>query len=92
MYVWDEKKREANLAKHGLDFGDAHLVFESPEKVTVQSSTTLEARTMDFVMVEAADTVLALVYVERGEDIRVISFRRASRRERMRYARAKEQN
>ena len=30
IYEWDEAKREANLAKHGLDFADADLVLESP--------------------------------------------------------------
>ena len=26
-YEWDERKRAANLEKHGLDFVDAHLVM-----------------------------------------------------------------
>ena len=30
IYEWDEAKREANLAKHGLDFADTDLVLESP--------------------------------------------------------------
>ena len=33
-YVWDERKRSANLEKHGLDFVDANLVHEAPVKVT----------------------------------------------------------
>ena len=27
-FAWDEVKRRANYAKHGLDFGDAEKVFE----------------------------------------------------------------
>jgi uncharacterized protein (DUF4415 family) len=27
QFTWDEAKRQANLAKHGLDFADAHRVF-----------------------------------------------------------------
>ena len=27
QFVWDEAKRESNLAKSGLDFADAHRVF-----------------------------------------------------------------
>lgn len=29
-YTWDETKRQANLAKHGLDFADAEKVFAGP--------------------------------------------------------------
>ena len=36
-------------------------------------------------MVEIRRMVLALVYVDRGADVRAISFRPASRRERKRY-------
>jgi uncharacterized DUF497 family protein len=34
VIVWDEGKRQSNLRKHGLDFADAHLVYDSPAKVT----------------------------------------------------------
>jgi uncharacterized DUF497 family protein len=29
-FTWDEPKRQANLAKHGLDFADAAKVFAGP--------------------------------------------------------------
>ena len=90
MYVWDEAKREANIAKHGLDFVDAYLVFENPEKITLQSPQAEEARLVDIALVELAGLVLVLIYVERDQGVRVISFRRASRRERILYDRAKE--
>ena len=92
VYVWDEAKREANLAKHGLDFADVHLVYENPYKVTFASTQADENRSVDIAMVEISGQVLTLVYVKRGEDVRVISLRRASRRERKMYAEAKEQD
>ena len=42
-------------------------------------------------MVKMAGTVLVLVYVERGRDIRVVSFRRSSRLERRIYEQALEE-
>jgi hypothetical protein len=42
-------------------------------------------------MVKMAGTVLVLVYVERGRDIRVVSFRRSSPRERRIYEQALEE-
>ncbi len=85
MIVWDEKKRLANLEKHGLDFLRAGLVFDDPDKVTFSSPRENELRFLDVAMVEQAGRVLSLVYVKRGDDIRVISFRVASRRERRAY-------
>jgi uncharacterized DUF497 family protein len=86
VYEWDERKRLANLEKHGLDFVDAHLVYENPEKITIQSEHLSEPRLQDLALVEVAGTVLSLVYVMRGKTVRVISFRRAGRRERSLYA------
>jgi uncharacterized protein len=85
MYEWDETKRASNLEKHGLDFADAHLVYENEEKLTLQSPRGVEPRLQDMALVEMAGEVLSLVYVLRGKAVRVISFRRASRRERRLY-------
>ena len=92
LYIWDEDKREANLIRHGFDFADAYLVYENPAKVTLESPRRGEARTLDMAFVEIAGAVLALVYTNRDNQIRVISFRRASRGERRRYAATEEQD
>ena len=85
MYTWDEAKRAANLEKHGLDFADAGLVYENPSRATFASPRGGEARETAVALVAAAGGFLALVYVERGEDVRCISFRPASRKERKAY-------
>lgn len=89
VYDWDEAKRESNLKKHGLDFADAFLVYEHPEKITIHSDRKREARAQDLAIVEMAEGMLSLAYALRDQNIRVISFRRASRRERRMYARIK---
>ena len=61
------------------------MVYNNPDKVVVQSARKEEERRLDLAFVEEAEAVLALVYVERGSDTRIISFRRASRRERELY-------
>ena len=30
LFEWDESKRQANLAKHHIDFRDAKRVFDGP--------------------------------------------------------------
>jgi uncharacterized DUF497 family protein len=90
VFVWDDTKRESNLRKHGLDFRDAHLVYDNPEKCTYDSSRHGELRLMDVAMAVIHGRLLALVYTERGDDVRVISFRPASREERKQYEQDKE--
>lgn len=85
MYEWDEAKREANLRKHGLDFDDADKVFENPSRVTFEVEVRGEVRWLDIALVETDGIVLALVYTVRGYNIRIISFRKASRKERRIY-------
>jgi hypothetical protein len=90
VFVWDEAKRESNLRKHGLDFRDAHLVYENPDKCTYDSSREGERRWMDIAFAVVKGRLLTLVYTERGDDVRVISFRPASRDEREQYEQDKE--
>jgi hypothetical protein len=85
MYEWDEAKREANLRKHGFDFDDADIVYENPNKITFAIAGHGEPRWLDIALAESNGIVLALVYTVRGYTIRIISFRKASRKERRIY-------
>ncbi|HVC47435.1 MAG TPA: BrnT family toxin [Terracidiphilus sp.] len=85
MIVWDEAKRKSNLNKHGLDFKDAGLVYENPDKCTYESPRPSESRCMDIATAVIHGRLLTLIYTRRGDDIRVISFRPASREEREQY-------
>jgi uncharacterized DUF497 family protein len=90
MIIYDESKREANLTKHGLDLADAALVYNAPNKVTLESPRDDEPRRMDIALVEVMGVILVLVYVERGETVRAISLRRASKAERKFYENTKQ--
>ncbi|WP_313072276.1 BrnT family toxin [Melaminivora sp.] len=79
--TWDEPKRQANLAKHGLDFADAHWVLDSAYRLDVEVIRGGELRLQSFSYVAEALAVLTLVHVERAAAARVISFRRASSEE-----------
>ena len=83
--IYDEAKRQINLAKHGLDLADAAWVYEAPNKITLSSPREDEERLMDVALVEVMGVILVVVYVERDGKIRAISLRRASKQERKRY-------
>lgn len=86
-FVWDEAKRETNLAKHGLDFEDAWKVFEGPRLERLDCRQDYgEDRWAALGMIEG--WVVFLAYTDRGEDIRVISLRRATPEERRAYEKA----
>ncbi len=77
IYEWDETKRQVNLEKHGLDFEDARLVYESRYRFDLPIERNGEKRLQMFAYVFDLLTVLTLVVNQRGERVRCISFRRA---------------
>jgi hypothetical protein len=86
-FTFDPNKDAANIAKHGLSLSDAPLVFNAPDKLTLESPQGGEPRKMDVALVEVAGVVLVLVYVLREpNEVRAISLRRASKQERKLYA------
>lgn len=91
LYEWDEAKREANLLKHGLDFVMAPVIHEAEVKLTLESPRGNELRWVDIAEVLEENLVLSLVYTRRLNAIRVVSLRKANRKERSLYVKAKNQ-
>lgn len=85
LYEWDEAKRLANLGKHGLDLIDGVMVHESPHKLALPSKRQGEYRVQALAYVSSHSAVLSLTYAERGEVVRFISLRYASKSERKDY-------
>lgn len=77
MIVWDEPKRQGNLAKHGMDFADLDEEF-------FLSSTVLPAQKGRHMAIgRLEDGTIAVVFAVLGtEGVSVISMRPASRKER----------
>lgn len=84
-YIWDESKRQSNLARHGLDFADADEVLSSPYRFDVETIRNNELRTQSFAYSFGRLLVLSLAHTERENQIRLISFRPASKIERELY-------
>lgn len=86
-YEWDPAKAEANLAKHGVRFADAVLVFSDAGALTIDHPHPDEERFVTVGM-DALARVLVVVWTWRGETtIRLISARHPTRREREQYVR-----
>jgi uncharacterized protein len=81
--VWDEAKRLANLAKHGLDFAHARERFVFEEALGVPAHEASDGRARYVALNVLDGRLVAVVFAPLGtEAIAPISLRSASRRER----------
>ncbi len=86
-FEWDERKARANLRKHRVDFADAATIFEDDLAVTMVDEDSEEDRYVTIGM-DAVGRVLVVAYTIRDRRIRIISARRAAKRELIDYERA----
>jgi hypothetical protein len=84
-YEWDEAKAAANAAKHGIHFHDAVEVFSDRRAITLHERHPDEERFITIGM-DALVRLLVVVYTWRDGTIRLISARKATRAERINYA------
>lgn len=84
-FEWDPGKAEGNRRKHGVDFADAVGVFEDPYALSRPDPFPAEERVATLGR-DLLDRLIVVVWTWRGEKIRLISARRATPRERRRYA------
>ncbi len=82
---YDSDKAAANLRKHGVSFADAEGVLEDPLAVTVEEPDAEGERRLITVGLGSAGELLVVVYAERDDEYRLISARRATRKERKDY-------
>ena len=84
-FEWDETKARVNLAKHQIDFVDALGVFFDSFRLETLDDRQDYQETRFKVIGQVNELTLVVIYTERGENFRLISARRANRRERKTY-------
>ena len=84
IFEWDEVKRARNLDKHGFDFLDAMLIFDGPTVERVDHRWYY-GETRVVALGEVDGVIMCVVYTPRGEALRLISARKASKHERQAY-------
>lgn len=80
-FQFDPTKAASNLKKHGVSFADAEGVFYDPLAIHRSDPDSADEERFVAVGMGSAGHVLVVVYTLRGEDIRLISARRATRHE-----------
>jgi len=84
MFEWVKSKAKENQSKHGISFADTFAVFEDPNAVTLEDFRRGEQRYVTIGM-DAFGRILVVVYSWRGDNIRIISARKAMRYEVKQY-------
>lgn len=89
-FEWHRRKAESNLQKHGVSFEEAQTVFDDPAQETLpdQLHSFGEARYL-CIGISEQNRVLAVIYTERQDRIRIISARAATQREAYDYYEAR---
>ncbi len=79
------QKAAANLKRHKVDFADAALSLEDPDALIATDPDASDEERFICLAADPEGRVLVTVYAHRGNNIRVISSRAASRGEQRRY-------
>jgi uncharacterized DUF497 family protein len=83
-YEWDPNKAKLNQRKHGIAFADAVSVFFDDAAITIEDINPEEERFATLGM-DALGRILVVVYTWRDDNIRLISARKATEKERKQH-------
>lgn len=84
-FVWDEKKAQRNVKDHGVRFEEACEVFFDPFYIWEDASRRNEQR-WGLIGYSESNRMLFVVSTEQGDDAwRIISARKATKQEKLRY-------
>ncbi len=91
LFEWDPKKASGNVKKHGVTFDEASAAFQDPISITISDPAHSKDEER-FVLLGCSHRhrLLVVVHTERGEHIRIISARAATKKEKLQYEDSKE--
>jgi len=86
LFTWDQKKAATNVAKHSVSFEEALTVFADPLARIFDDEEHSRKETREIIIGHSVKRRLLLVcFTEWGTAIRILSARKATRRERLDY-------
>ncbi len=86
IFEWDLKKAKTNLGKHGVSFEEACTAFKDPLSLTIDDPLhSNDEKRLVLIGMSYNNCILVVVHTERGDNIRIISARKATKKERKYY-------
>jgi uncharacterized DUF497 family protein len=83
--TFDPAKNAANVRKHGVPLADGDGVLNDPLAITVEDHTAAAERRFVTIGLNSFGVLMVVVFSYRGDDVRLISVRKATSRERRTY-------
>jgi uncharacterized DUF497 family protein len=84
-FEWDDAKAAENRRKHRVTFAQAAQAFRDPFAIEWIDTREVYGEERSVLLGMSADVLLTVVFAERGDRIRIISARRATRHEQVHY-------
>jgi len=86
VFTWDPRKAAANLGKHGVGFREAAALLDDQLSTTFPDHDhSISEQRFLTIGVSVRGRLLVVAHTEQNDTVRIISARRATRRERMFY-------
>ena len=86
LFEWDEKKAKSNSKKHGITFEEASTAFADDLSITIEDPLhNKDEDRLILIGLSSVSNTLVVVHVERLEVLRIISARKASKKEQKFY-------
>lgn len=89
QFTWDERKAARNMEKHQVDFEEAKTIFDDPTFISfIDDEHSLDEERYITIGFSNLGRLLMVAHTEREGQIRIISARKAIKREEQYYATA----
>ncbi len=86
VFEWDDKKAETNLQKHSISFEEASTAFGDDLSITIEDPLHSQDENRYILIGQSIHArTLVVVHLEKTDSIRIISARRATKKERKFY-------
>ncbi len=86
LFEWDSKKAHNNVQKHGVTFDEACTVFADTLSLTIHDPLhSMEEDRFIIIGASCNNRILTIVHTDRKSNIRMITARKATKKERLYY-------
>ena len=86
-FEWDQRKATANARMHAVSFEEGATAFADPLSITVDDPDHSTPNDQRYILLGMShrNRLLVVIHVERGDNLRIVSARLATRHERKTY-------
>lgn len=86
LFEWDKNKAKRNIEIHGVSFDEASTAFKDTLSLTIHDPLhSDEEDRFTLIGNSVKNRILVIVHTERGDKIRIITARKATKKERKQY-------